>query len=130
VNLRVNADPRSFGARTCHLPAPGRIDRYDTGAREVRRWLNDVLAAVASEDVRWPVFVHCVSGKDRTGVVVASLLTVLGVPRHVVVDEYLWSDGDVRRDWIEGALGAIGEPTRYFRRVDLAAVRRSLLGTA
>ncbi|MGH3758093.1 tyrosine-protein phosphatase [Actinophytocola sp.] len=33
--------------------------------------------------------VHCAAGKDRTGVVVAMALTVAGVPREVVVDDYV-----------------------------------------
>lgn len=36
---------------------------------------------------------HCTSGRDRTGVVVASVLLVLGVPATVVQEEYLLSDG-------------------------------------
>lgn len=34
------------------------------------------------------VLVHCSAGKDRTGVVVALLLTVLGVPTATVLDDY------------------------------------------
>jgi protein-tyrosine phosphatase len=33
--------------------------------------------------------VHCAAGKDRTGVVVAMALTVAGVPRDVVVEDYV-----------------------------------------
>jgi protein-tyrosine phosphatase len=33
--------------------------------------------------------VHCAAGKDRTGVVVAMALTVAGVPREVVIADYL-----------------------------------------
>jgi protein-tyrosine phosphatase len=39
-----------------------------------------------------PVLVHCLGGKDRTGVSVALLLTILGVPWPTVRDDYLLSN--------------------------------------
>jgi protein-tyrosine phosphatase len=44
-----------------------------------------------------PALVHCTSGKDRTGVGVALLLSALGVPRDVVVEDYLLTNR-YRRD--------------------------------
>ena len=35
------------------------------------------------------VLYHCTAGKDRTGTFSALLLTMLGVPRNVVMDDYL-----------------------------------------
>lgn len=37
---------------------------------------------------RLPVMVHCSAGKDRTGVVVALLLLLLGVPENIVLADY------------------------------------------
>jgi protein-tyrosine phosphatase len=39
-----------------------------------------------------PVVYHCTAGKDRTGWATAVLLTVLGVPRTVVMQDYLASN--------------------------------------
>jgi protein-tyrosine phosphatase len=39
-----------------------------------------------------PVLIHCTAGKDRTGVLIALLLILLGVPREAVVADYLRSD--------------------------------------
>jgi len=36
-----------------------------------------------------PAVEHCTSGKDRTGVFSAILLTILGVPRDTVIQDYL-----------------------------------------
>lgn len=37
---------------------------------------------------RLPAVIHCLGGKDRTGLAVALLLTALGVEREVVLDDY------------------------------------------
>jgi protein-tyrosine phosphatase len=41
-----------------------------------------------SQDTRLPAVIHCVGGKDRTGLTVALLLTALGVDRELVLDDY------------------------------------------
>lgn len=38
------------------------------------------------------VLVHCAAGKDRTGVAAALLLSILGVPRDVILEDYLLSN--------------------------------------
>jgi protein-tyrosine phosphatase len=40
-----------------------------------------------------PCIVHCSAGKDRTGVVIAVLLELLGVPREAITAEYLLTEG-------------------------------------
>lgn len=129
VNLRKGDDPpdRLFGADYWHIAVSNDHEKYDTTDPVVRRWLNDVLHCVAADVTRWPVLFHCTSGKDRTGVAVAAVLACLGVDRELIVDEYLWSEGEVQREWIVGSLDGIGDPEAYFRRVDLSALRRKLL---
>lgn len=39
-----------------------------------------------------PALFHCTTGKDRTGWAAAALLTLLGVPREVVMEDYLRSN--------------------------------------
>ena len=39
-----------------------------------------------------PSLFHCTTGKDRTGWAAASLLTLLGVPEDVVMEDYLKSN--------------------------------------
>lgn len=50
------------------------------------------LFARLSQDTRLPAVIHCVGGKDRTGLAVALLLTVLGVDRELVLDDYQLTD--------------------------------------
>ncbi|EFQ83741.1 hypothetical protein HMPREF0063_11404 [Aeromicrobium marinum DSM 15272] len=49
--------------------------------------LVDVVRAVA--DSEGPALVHCAAGKDRTGVAVALMLSLVGTPREAVVADYL-----------------------------------------
>jgi protein-tyrosine phosphatase len=126
INLRGGPDPRRFDAAYRHHPRPNNLSTYDTTDRGVRRWLCAVLGEIAEADL--PVMLHCTSGKDRTGVAVAAVLMVLGVHRSRIVEEYLLSDGEIRREWIVGALDGMSDPYRYFDRVDLEMLRRRLLG--
>lgn len=56
---------------------------HGTGAA----YLADGVHAVATHDA--PVLVHCTAGKDRTGVLVAILLSLVGVRRAEIVTDYV-----------------------------------------
>jgi protein tyrosine/serine phosphatase len=56
----------------------------------------EAIAAILTEIAKAPpggVLFHCLAGKDRTGVVAALLLTMAGVGRDAVVEDYRLSDG-------------------------------------
>ena len=60
----------------------------------------------------YPVLYHCSAGKDRTGVMTALLLELLGTPRHVIMDDYLESKRNsaqlkVHRRWLREIFGLI-----------------------
>lgn len=92
VNLRAGADAPCPGVHIVHLPAPKGLDRYHTHLRPVRIWVRSVLERLADPSTSWPVYVHCASGRDRTGVIVAAALLAIGVDRAVAEQEYLLSD--------------------------------------
>ena len=55
---------------------------------------------VVADPGRLPLLFNCTAGKDRTGVVAAVLLRILGVDDDTVMADYLLSN-EVRRTWIE-----------------------------
>ena len=65
-----------------------------------------IFALLADAD-RHPLLVHCTSGKDRTGVTTAFLLSVLGVDRDVIEADYLLTniDRDRYADFLEQGTG-------------------------
>lgn len=127
LNLRRGPDPDHLGIRVLHVPADDTLENYDTAHRLVRRWVEKALSALAPPDIEPPFYVHCAAGKDRTGIVIAALLAVLGVAREIIVEEYLLSDG-VERAAIEGALDGLGDVRRSLR-VDVDALVRAFTAT-
>lgn len=92
LNLRRGPDPEHLPhVERIHVPAENTLENYDTLKRRVRVWIRAATDALLV--ARWPVYVHCTSGKDRTGVVVAAVLAGLGVSDAIIVEEYLLSDG-------------------------------------
>ncbi len=61
-------------------------DRYFLLAEFAKRPIASVISALAATDA--PAVYHCAAGKDRTGVVSAILLGLLGVPDDVIVADY------------------------------------------
>jgi hypothetical protein len=61
-------------------------DRYFLLCRVAREPVARVVTALA--EARGPAVYHCAAGKDRTGVVSAVLLGLLGVPDEVIVADY------------------------------------------
>ena len=117
VNLRKGADPPLEGTEGRHFPISNDYEKYDTADKVVARWLSSVVQFLALEECALPALLHCTSGKDRTGVVVAAVLRILSIPDSVIVEEYLLSDGEVQEAWIQQSLAGIGDPTAYFSRV-------------
>jgi hypothetical protein len=102
----------------------------------------EALAAVARAGPGG-VLVHCVGGKDRTGVLAALLLRLAGVPLDAVAADYTRSEerlgvaGSAPRGVIEVVLEALecrhGDAASYFlgsgaAEADVEAVRARLLG--
>ena len=130
INLTRGPDTRRFGADYYHMPIANDLEVYETASKGVRRWLNEVMSVLADPELKLPVFIHCASGKDRTGVVVAAVLAVLDIRTEVIVEEYLLSEGEVSEQWLRSALEGIQPPGQYFDRVDLAVVRSRVVANS
>ena len=44
-----------------------------------------------------PCLIHCMSGKDRTGLVIAIILKAIGVPMNIIMEDYEMSNGDYQQ---------------------------------
>jgi protein tyrosine/serine phosphatase len=100
--------PNPLRAHNGYRHLPLLLDRDIEHVRDFRdmtrtyRWqvdnraeaIAEILAAIAAEPAGTVLF-HCLAGKDRTGVVAALLLALVGVDRPAVVDDYLLTDGTV-----------------------------------
>lgn len=87
-----------------HLPLVGSLPAFDEFRQgpqffaghyqEMARDSADHIAAalsIVAQRRHHPVVVHCAAGKDRTGVVVAILLALLGVPDETIAEDYALS---------------------------------------
>lgn len=88
VALPLAADPARSGA------APRELTSLDLAYRRMLDERRDVVAAalrrLAAPD-GFPALVHCTAGKDRTGLIVALLLGLAGVPDDVIAEDYALS---------------------------------------
>ncbi|MCA5892115.1 tyrosine-protein phosphatase [Isoptericola sp. NEAU-Y5] len=88
---RVVDLPLLDGATTAGVMVPAMIPGLGELYLQI---LDGVGAARLVEAVGWvaaghgPVLVHCTAGKDRTGVTVALVLALLGLPRQRIVADY------------------------------------------
>jgi protein-tyrosine phosphatase len=92
---RTSDPARSVANSAAELKTPADARRYlqqatariaTQGAAEI----GEVIQRLARGDE--PALIHCSAGKDRTGVTVAVLMTLLGAPRDQVEREYVRSD--------------------------------------
>jgi protein tyrosine/serine phosphatase len=80
-------DPKAkYSARDAGTWRPDFTSTLDGGARN---WASAIR--VLAEDGAYPVLLHCVTGKDRTGVLGALILGVLGVEDDAIVEDYALS---------------------------------------
>lgn len=90
------------------------------------------LFGIFARRENYPLLYHCTAGKDRTGIVSALLLELLGAERPQIMADYLASRDNgrqfhVRREWLEGLLMAVdgaGGIDAYLERHGIAAPQR------
>lgn len=67
------------------------LDRYAEMSEHGAECIGETLRLIAEAD-RAPLVFHCIAGKDRTGIIAALTLSLLGVPDDVVADDYTASE--------------------------------------
>jgi len=83
-SIRLFAPNHPYTAAGMHAVM---IDLYRALPEWMAPRLRGMFERIAQGDV--PVLVHCAAGKDRTGIAIALLLSVLDVPRATIVEDYL-----------------------------------------
>jgi protein-tyrosine phosphatase len=114
------------GVSMLHHPRPDTSECYQTSERGTRNWLRAIVRSLAEPPVNLPLYVHCHSGRDRTGVVVAALLKILKVPAAAIVEEYMLSDGTDKTKICEALVG-LEDVDSYFPGRHMIAIRALLL---
>lgn len=102
------------------------IAMLETGAGAIRDSLNLFTGKA-------PALVHCIAGKDRTGIVVAVTLALLGVPDADIADDYRLTGHGQRRfqEWAERNRTArvVGFPTPAQAMLDTLTGLRDRFGS-
>jgi protein tyrosine/serine phosphatase len=109
-HLSVLADDAEGESEAGPAPAGADLaDRYLWYLEVGRGALVKALGAMAEDD-RYPIVFHCAAGKDRTGVLAALVLDLVGVEPAVIAQDYVITAGRLdlivarlRRDPVHGA---------------------------
>jgi protein-tyrosine phosphatase len=82
------------------------------------------IARICTEVARAPdggVLLHCHAGKDRTGVVVAVILALLGVPDELIAEDYAMSAANLAaltHEWLDRSSQDPAERARLMRQAE------------
>ncbi|MDG2428613.1 MAG: tyrosine-protein phosphatase [Acidimicrobiales bacterium] len=114
-----NAEPLGPGHITNYFRTlvTERIERYQT------------VLELATDPDRQPLLFNCTAGKDRTGMVAALLLSLLGLDRSTVMADYLLSN-EVRRPWLEKAEVDLGRRIAESLGIGLSEIPNSRITAA
>jgi protein tyrosine/serine phosphatase len=88
-----------------------------------------IIKAVAASLEDGAVLVHCAGGKDRTGIIMALLLSLAEVPREIIAQDYALSEAQLEpfyAAWLEEQSKAQGRPVE--RPQWMAARPEKMLG--
>jgi protein-tyrosine phosphatase len=105
-------------------PAAAPPETFTTLADDYKRMLDQFskeVAAVITAVARAPeggMLIHCAAGKDRTGLIVALLLGLAGVPADTIAEDYALSAEYLRErneEWLENGPGIRAEREERLR---------------
>jgi len=93
-----------------HLNDLGLFEMYRLTIEYTKREILTVFRILKCHD-NYPVSIFCSLGKDRTGIISALVLSCLGVPRDLILDDYHETETHL--------LPSIESISRYFNRIGL-----------
>ncbi len=67
------------------------IESYKTYAIDFRKQIAQIVQGLA-EPGALPALIHCLHGKDRTGLAVSNILEILRVPEDIIMQDYMLSN--------------------------------------
>ncbi|MBZ0296676.1 MAG: tyrosine-protein phosphatase [Anaerolineae bacterium] len=70
---------------------PTMVEMYTIILERCRGQIKNVLETIAQHLPNGPVVIHCWAGKDRTGIITALLLGLVGVPAETIAQDYAMS---------------------------------------
>jgi len=88
----------------------GLFEMYKLTIEHTKREILTVFRVMMRHD-NYPVSIFCSLGKDRTGIISALLLSCLGVPRDLILDDYHETEIHIQP--------SIENISRYFSRIGL-----------
>ncbi|MFX0067436.1 MAG: tyrosine-protein phosphatase [Candidatus Hermodarchaeota archaeon] len=97
---------------------------------EVYKWIlinrgkkiKEIFDVLARED-NYPIVMHCYAGKDRTGIVVALIHLILGIPRDLIIQDYITSGINSKQEFIETLLSyvdSVGGVREYLKNQNIS----------
>jgi protein-tyrosine phosphatase len=112
INLPILApnDPEASEALTS---AGSMLEEYCYILDNCKSRISSIIQAIASAMNKGGVLVHCHAGKDRTGLIVALLLSLVGVPRPTIIEDYAVSASHLEpmySEWLEEQALTQGHP--------------------
>ncbi|GAB3800961.1 tyrosine-protein phosphatase [Micromonospora zhanjiangensis] len=117
--------PYDEGSSLAHYLADRYLDMAETGYAGIAR-----AVGIIADPERAPVVVHCVAGKDRTGIVCGLTLSLLGVDDIDIADDYARSTAASERfsAWLRDNLPDSVPPPQPFLASPAEAMTLFLAG--
>lgn len=107
-HFKVKDVPMLGGSISSFADVPGSIaDLYLLLVKNSGQMLAEAVNSVADGLKGGSVVVHCTAGKDRTGLVIAFVQSLLGVSEADILDNYSQSEANLAGPWADGMVAKI-----------------------
>jgi protein tyrosine/serine phosphatase len=101
---------------------------YEIFPRYYQKELKKLL--ISFLDIKFPVLIHCYAGRDRTGIIVALIMKLLGSKDEEIIQEYMNSGVLTSKEYIRVVFNVIDEfggIQKYFEHIGISTDQISRL---